>query len=166
MRYCSYCGRQIPDDAVFCTYCGKRTGFAQQQQQQQQASGYTQQQYQSSGYAQYSAQNSVEHQRFQSVINDVNAIFVFGILSIALCLGIGLIFQIINMCKLSKYNNKVQKGYTLPEFRLTNPNDIQAYENAKKKIKTASTLTGLGFGISAALIFLAIWFGLVMPAVL
>ena len=98
MKYCTKCGKQIHDEAVICVHCGCATESTQRKNI-----------------------NVEEDNRFKSLINDINAIFVLGILSIALCLGIGLVFQIINMCKLSKYNNKVQKGYTLPEFRLTNP---------------------------------------------
>ena len=36
MKYCTHCGHQIQDDAVFCTDCGSPQG-AQQQQQSQQA---------------------------------------------------------------------------------------------------------------------------------
>jgi uncharacterized protein YxjI len=28
MPFCPNCGKEIPGSAVFCTYCGKRTGFA------------------------------------------------------------------------------------------------------------------------------------------
>lgn len=29
MKYCSYCGRGIPDEAKFCTFCGATSNFQQ-----------------------------------------------------------------------------------------------------------------------------------------
>lgn len=144
MKFCSKCGKEIHDEAVICVYCGCST---------------------ESGPA---SQTSVrpESRRdhaFTAFLSEVKSIHIFGILSIVLCLGIGIVFQIINLMKLQKYNDKTVKALVFPEFELTDSNDIAAYEDAKKKLKLANTLTGIGFGISIALIFLCIWFGLVMP---
>ena len=42
--FCKNCGKEIPDNATFCTYCGAQTGMAQP--------GYQQPQYQQSQYRQ------------------------------------------------------------------------------------------------------------------
>ena len=34
MKYCSYCGAQMPDDALFCPNCGKRVSTPDQSPQQ------------------------------------------------------------------------------------------------------------------------------------
>ena len=45
MKYCPYCGAQLPDNATFCSTCGNRLGAAAPQYQQPQYPQYQQPQY-------------------------------------------------------------------------------------------------------------------------
>lgn len=145
MKFCSKCGNQIHDEAVICVHCGCSVESAKKE----------------------TRTDSNEYNRLMTFVNEAKTIHILGIISIVLCLGIGIIFQIINLVKLKKYPyDKATKSYTCPEFDLADPNDINAYETAKKKIKNGALMTGIGFGISFSLIFFAIWCGVVMPAIL
>ncbi|MBQ3182726.1 MAG: hypothetical protein IJB24_05430 [Clostridia bacterium] len=141
MKFCSKCGKEIHDEAVICVYCGCSTEPSVPKNT-----------------------HTPEHNKLMSFVNEAKSIYIFGILSIVLCLGIGIVFQIINILKLNKYSDRQVKALVFPKFELTDSADVTAYEDAKKKIKLASTLTGIGFGISIAVIFLCFWFGIVMPA--
>ncbi len=144
MKYCSKCGKEIHDEAVICVHCGCAVESA----------------------AAPKREDSNEYNRLMSFVNEVKTVHVLGIISLVLCLGIGIIFQLINLPKINKYWKKAEKAYVFPEFNLTNPHDIELYENAKKKFKQGQIMTSIGFGVSIALIFFAIWFGFVMPAIL
>lgn len=147
MKFCSKCGKEIHDEAVICIHCGCGV----------------------EGAPKATNIDNNEYSRLTAFVQESKSIYTLGIISLVLCLGIGLIFQIVNYVKLKKYmtkNKQVHGGYIFPQFNLTNPVDIAEYEAAKKKIKTAGLMTGIGMGISIALIWFAIWFGIVMPAIL
>ncbi|HNX15703.1 MAG TPA: DUF4234 domain-containing protein [Oscillospiraceae bacterium] len=57
--FCKNCGKEIPDNATFCTYCGAQTGTPQQQAQHPQQPVYQQPTYQQQNYQQqnYQQQN-------------------------------------------------------------------------------------------------------------
>lgn len=137
MKYCSKCGKELMDEAVICVGCG----CAVETDNKANA-------------------KSADYSKLMAFTSEANGIFVFGILSLALSLGIGLIFQIINMVKVSKYRVKGQKEFNYPQFNLTDRNDILAYESAKKKIKTGDALTAIGFAITWILISIAFGAGI------
>lgn len=137
MKFCSKCGKEIHDEAVVCIHCGCATENQT-----------------------FKQTVSEDYNRLMAFVNEVKTIHLLGIVSLVLCLGIGLIFQIINVIKINKYTDRKAKAYKFPEFNLTNPSDIALYESTKKKFKTASTMTSIGFGISTSLILFAVWFGI------
>ncbi|MBQ8324456.1 MAG: hypothetical protein IJY89_01360 [Clostridia bacterium] len=144
MKYCSKCGKELFDEAVICVGCGCPVKSAATKNE-----------------------TDPEHSKLMAFVAEAKSIYILGIISLVLCLGIGIIFQIINLAKLKKYSyGKATKKLCYPEFNLTSPYDVATYEDAKRKITIASTMTRIGFGISIALIFFAIWFGIVMPALL
>lgn len=143
MKYCSKCGKELFDEAVICVGCGCPV---------------------ESHTAKKTDNN--EYNRLMTFVQEVKSVYALGVVSLVLCLGIGIIFQLINLPKINKYWNKSARTYVFPEFELTNSHDIQMYADAKRKFKQGKVMTSIGFGISIGLIFFAVWFGLVMPALL
>ena len=143
MKYCSNCGKEIHDKAVFCVHCGCAVETAAS-----------------------NSEHSNEYNRLMTFVREMKTVHVLGVISLVLCMGIGLIFQLINLPKINKYWKKAEKAYVFPEFNLTNPYDIELYENAKKKFKQGEIMTSIGLGVSISLIFFAFLFGIVMPAIL
>ena len=129
MKYCQKCGQQIHDDAVICIHCGCSS------------EGVTKKDTQSPDYY-----------RLEAFKSDANSVFGLGIISLVLCMGIGLIFQIINLTKIRNYNYQ-QGKLAFPELNLTSQKDIYEYESAKKKFQSGATMTGIGFAITIILLF-------------
>ncbi len=112
--FCKNCGKEIPDNATFCTYCGAQTGTPQQQAQQPQQQqpvyqqptyqqpqqpvyqqpGYQQPVYQQPGYAQVPYESPEGKSAATSAL-------VWGILSFVLCAVpiLGFVFGIIGIKK-------------------------------------------------------------------
>lgn len=135
MKFCSKCGKEIHDEAVICVHCGCSVGGSQNKKPTKTDNA-----------------DNAEYNRLMAFVNEAKTIHVLGIISIVLCLGIGIIFQIINMVKIKKFVVQGQKELNFPEFNLTDRNDIMLYESAKNKIKLANTLTIIGYVISVILI--------------
>ena len=95
---------------------------------------------------------SAEYSKFKAFQEDVKAISVLGILSLVFCLGIGIIFQIINLCKLQKYVDKQNKKDAIPVFNLENSHDIAEYDSTVRKLKNARIMTAIGLCISGFLL--------------
>lgn len=133
MKYCSTCGKEIQDAAVICPHCGCPT--ANYQATQQTNNVHTHSDY---------------YPKLKEYAGRVNSIFVFSILSLALCMGIGIIFAIINLIKIN----------TLKPFdygkNLTNPTEIAEYNAIEKKLKTSRIMTAIGLGIAFILIFIIV----------
>ena len=127
MKYCAKCGKELYDEAVVCPNCGCPT-------------------------ADYGARtnpgHSAEYPKLKEYVDKVNSAYVLGIISIILCMGIGLIFEIINLIKLSGLNNF--------SINLTIPSEIAEYQAAQRKLKTARTLTAVAMTITFVLIFILI----------
>ena len=98
-------------------------------------------------------QQSPDHAKLLEIEKDAKSIFLFGILSLALSMGIGLIFQIMNFIKInSKYFSKTAKGFVFPELDLTAA-EAATYESLKQKIKTGRLLTLIGLIITGVLLW-------------
>ncbi len=145
MKFCSKCGKELHDEAVICVGCGCPIETVPKTAKNEDIN---------------------EYNRLMAFVREVKTMHILGIISLVLCLGIGIIFQIINIIKLNKYMDRKAKGYKFPEFNLTNPNDIALYEDTKKKYKAANTMTGIGLLISILLIFFAFWNAIVLPLML
>lgn len=132
--FCSKCGKEIHDEAVVCVHCGCAVG------------GNT---------IPKARQHSEDYSKFKAFQENVNTINILGILSLVLCLGIGIIFQIINIVKINKYVNKAERGFVLPEFNLTDSHDIAEYESTVRKFHRARIMTLIGYIISVILLTIA-----------
>lgn len=137
MKFCSKCGNQIHDEAVICVHCG------------------------CSIESKPNKTDSNEYSKLIAFVNEAKTIRTLGIISIVLCLGIGIIFQIINLVKIKKYLQN--KAFVFPELNLSDPADIRLYEEAKKKIESGNNLTTLGFSITIAVIGIGIAIGSLAP---
>lgn len=132
--FCSKCGKEIHDEAVVCVHCGCAVG----------------------GNAIPKArQHSEDYPKFKAFQENVKTIHILGILSLVLCLGIGIIFQIINIVKINKYANKAERKFVLPEFNLTDSHDIAEYESTVRKFHRARIMTLIGYVISVILLTIA-----------
>ncbi len=128
MKYCQKCGQQIHDEAVICVHCGCSTEKIIKTNSE-----------------------SLYYYQLEKLKSDANSIFTLGIFSLVLCMGIGLIFQLINMSKLKQYKNENGK-WTFPELDLTSQKDIYEYDAAKKKFETGATMTVIGWCITILLL--------------
>ena len=133
--FCKQCGKEIHDQAVVCVHCGCAVDGAKIPQRNQHA------------------EQSPDHAKLLEIEKDANSIFLFGILSLVLSLGIGLIFQIINFSKInSKYFSKAAKSLVFPELNLSAA-DATKYESLKQKIKNGRIMTAIGLIITGILIW-------------
>lgn len=137
--FCKQCGKEIHDQAVVCVHCGCAVDGAQIPQRNQHAQDLIQ---------------SPDRAKLSEIEKDAKSIFLFGILSLALSMGIGLIFQIINFSKInSKYYSKAAKGWGFPELNLS-ATEAALYETLKQKIKNGRLLTVIGLIITAVLLWI------------
>ena len=138
--FCSKCGKEIHDEAVVCVHCGCAVG------------GNT---------IPKARQHSEDYSKFKAFQENVNTIHILGIVSLVLCLGIGIIFQIINIIKINKYADKSVRSrycywlyakYDLPEFNLKDGHEIEEYENTVRKFNNAKIMTTIGWVVSGILL--------------
>lgn len=137
MKFCSKCGKELHDEAVICVGCGCAV--------------------QDSSLKKTYHTDSVEYEKLMTFVSEANTIYVLGIVSLILCLGIGIIFQIINLVKVNKYVIKGRKELNCPTFNIHDPNSIMIYENAKKKVDSGRKMTAYGFIISVVVIALGLY---------
>ena len=107
--FCKNCGKEIPDNATFCTYCGAQSAAPQQQVQQPQQPVYQQPTYQQPVYQQPTYQQPVYQQPGYAPVpyespegkSAATAALVWGILSFVLCAVpiLGFVFGIIAIKK-------------------------------------------------------------------
>lgn len=128
--FCSKCGKEIHDEAVVCIHCGCAVGGNSIQQSQQHSVGYS---------------------KFKAFQENVKTIYTLGIISLVLCLGIGIVFQIINNVKIYKYYNKQERKFIFPEFNLKDSHEVAEYESTIRKFHRARTMTTIGYLISVFL---------------
>ena len=84
---------------------------------------------------------------------DVNSIFVFGLLSLLFCMGIGLIFEIICCVKalqMKKYQTILAKDFSLPDY----PEEWEKLKSAQAKRKSGAIMFSIGFSVTVLLLFI------------
>ena len=123
MKFCSKCGKELMDETVICPGCGCATGSSPRPM---------------------TAQYSEFYQAVKQFSDQVKPIYVLSIVSIVLCLGIGIIFAILSMVQSSKI--------VVPELPLTNPSEQAEFESAKKKLALAKKLASITFVVFVVLI--------------
>lgn len=114
--FCKNCGKEIPDNATFCTYCGAQTGTPQQAQQpQQQQPVYQQPTYQQPTYQQPTYQQPGYQQPYQQPYGQApyespegksaaTAAMIWGIVSLVCSWGLilGIIFSCVGISQAKK----------------------------------------------------------------
>ena len=133
MSYCRNCGTNV-GDSKFCANCG--TAIADTTPNVNVTT--------SNGYSTYYPQ-ICEYER------QATGIFVFGLLSIIFCMGIGLIFEIINIVKSCKM--KQFQPLMANDLPITNPVEIEKLQNARRKHKTGAILSSIALIITGVLLF-------------
>lgn len=112
--FCKNCGKEIPDNATFCTYCGAQSAAPQQQVQQPQQPVYQQPAYQQPTYQQPAYQQPAYQQPGYAQVpyespegkSAATSALVWGILSFVLCAVpiLGFVFGIIGINKAKAAN--------------------------------------------------------------
>jgi hypothetical protein len=136
MSYCRNCGTNV-GDSKFCANCGTAVADTTPNVNVTTSNGY------STYYPQI-----CEYER------QATGIFVFGLLSIIFCMGIGLIFEIINIVKSCKI--KQFQPLMANDLPITNPIEIEKLQNAKKKHKTGEKLSSIALIITGVLLLVLI----------
>ena len=108
--FCSKCGKEIADEALICPQCGCAT--ANYQAPQGSVSSY-----------------SNDYIAIKEFEDKVKSIYTIGVISLVLCLGIGLIFSFIAWVK--------AKSVIVPKITTQKPNELVTFESTKRKLKTA-----------------------------
>ena len=129
--FCSKCGKEILDEAVICPNCGCATKNLNSRTDH-------------SGH-------SENYHKLVEYKNNAKSVFVLGILSLVLSMGIGFIFMIINYVKILSMK-KITEADINPQ---TNA-EVAEFKEAEKKFKTGSALTAIGMGIFFVLLFIII----------
>ena len=138
--FCKNCGADVGNNK-FCANCG--TAVVETAPSANAFNGY------SSYYPQI-----CEYER------KAISIFTFGILSIIFCMGIGLIFEIINIVLSSKI--KQFQPLLANDLPITNPVEIAKLQNAKGKHKVGAILTSIALIITGTLLFVLIFSSLIL----
>lgn len=111
--FCSKCGKEIADEAVICPQCGCATANYHSPAANKNANPVYSQDY-------------IALKEFE---DKVKSIYTIGVISLVLCLGIGLIFSFVAWAK--------AKSVIVPKITTQNPNELATFESAKRKLKTA-----------------------------
>ena len=108
--FCSKCGKEIADEALICPSCGCAT--ANYQAPPRSVTSY-----------------SNDYIAIKEFDDKVKSIYTIGVISLVLCLGIGLIFSLVAWAK--------AKSVIVPKITTQNPNELATFESTKRKLKTA-----------------------------
>ena len=138
MSFCKNCGANVGENK-FCANCGAPV--------EDTLVNTTTTKTTSNGYSDYYTQ-ICEYER------KAKSIFIFGILSIICCMGIGLIFEIINII-LSGQMKSFQPLMD-PNLKLTNSVEIDKLKRARSKHKIGALLSSIALGITGVLLFVLI----------
>lgn len=138
MSFCRNCGADV-GDAKFCHACGQATTATEASQPQ-----YAQPPKTANGHSEY-------YPSLCEYSSNATKLFVFGLLSIICCMGIGLIFEIIAIV----ISSKIKKVYEHGD-KLTNPEEIAMYNSAVSRHKTGSVLACIALSITGVLLFVLI----------
>ena len=124
--FCQKCGKEIMDEAVVCIHCGCATSNAP------------------------SARN--EHTSDWIAIKEfaskAKTTKIWGIISLCLVLGIGVIPGLITVC--------IAGGVDIPNITTTNPVELAEFEQAKKNLDAGKRLGAGAMGINLGLWIMAI----------
>ena len=141
MINCPECGNPISDMAQSCPHCGYPIAVNVNQWGAP-AGAYP---YAPSANAMNSPRSSL-YPQIRAFADEVKTIYVLGILSIVCCLGIGLIFEIINLVKI--------KNLTVPDTKqISAPYEMTEYTAAARQLQTAKKLTSIAFIITGIALF-------------
>lgn len=129
--FCKICGTDI-GESKFCPNCGAS----------------------SSATSSVVSSHSAYYHQICDYARDVNSFFVFGLLSMLFCMGIGLIFEIICLIKgtamQKTYQSILAKDFALPDH----PDEWEKFRNAQAKHKSGSIMFAIGFGVTVLLLFI------------
>ena len=133
--FCQKCGKEINDSAAFCSQCGTAVLSTSQLD------------------INHVSKSTNNHSEFYPILcersHKITTYYVFSLISLITCMGVGLIFSIIAYVI----------GRKVPPFThadmLTNPEEIHIYNNSERKFKTSGLLCLLGGGINLVMWSLA-----------
>ncbi len=114
--FCSKCGKEIADEAIICPACGCATANYHTPVESKKEAIYS--------------DDYVTIKEFEDTVNGLRG---FSIVSLILCLGIGVIFCLIVWMR--------AKALEIPRIKTTNPNEVALLESAKRRLKTALNFT-------------------------
>lgn len=127
--FCKNCGAEI-GESKFCPSCGASS---------------------SATSAVVSGHSAYYHQ-ICDYSREVNSFFVFGLLSLIFCMGIGLIFEVICFIKgmkMKKYQNLLAKDFTLDDY----PEEWEKLKGAQAKFKSGYLMFAIGVCVTFVLLF-------------
>lgn len=140
MSFCKNCGADVGENK-FCAKCG--TAVADTTPNVTTSNGFSDYYYQ-----------ICEYER------SAGSFFVFGILSIIFCMGIGVIFEII--CVVKSIKIKQFQALMVNDLPITNPVEIEKLQNARKKHKVGTILAAIALIITGVLLFLLLFVNLTL----
>ena len=128
--YCKNCGIDIGENK-FCPNCGTA----------------------SAAQSSTTSSHSAYYHQICDYVRDSSSIFVFGLLSLIFCMGIGLIFEIIYYAKekdMKKYQAILAKDFTLSDY----PYEWEMLKSARAKHASGATMFSIGVCVTAILLFI------------
>lgn len=149
MINCPECNNLISDKAAICPTCGCPI-----------AANNTQQSYSVGGFHSppqtnpLNTQHTSMYPQIRAFSDDVKTLYVLSILSIVLCLGIGIIFEIIYMIKYKKVNRPDRS-------QINDPYEIGEYDAAVKKMDASRKLWSIAW-IITGVAFFALFMGIMI----
>ena len=137
MSYCKNCGTNI-GESKFCSNCGQPSAETTITTATPTTSPTATSNVFSAYYPELCAYSS-----------NATKMFVFGILSLIFCMGIGIIFEIINIVISVKIKKPFEHG-----DKLTNPVEIAMYNTARSRHKAGAIMSSIALVITGILLFI------------
>ena len=149
MINCPECNNLISDKAATCPTCGCPIS-ANNTQQSNSVGGFRI----PSQINPLNTQHTSMYPQIRAFSDDVKTLYVLGILSIVLCLGIGLIFEIAYMIKFKKVKRPDRS-------QIHDPYEIGEFDAAVKKLETSRKLWSIAWIITGIALF-ALFMGIMI----
>ena len=146
MKICPKCGKQLPDETIYCPGCGSAAGNSYAggnayngNNAYANNNAYGNNNFYAGGNPYATPGPSMDYMAIRQFSEKAKTIRNFGIIAAILMCGVGIIFSIVIWVMMN--------GLTEPFVTTTNPYELAALESARKDLKLGKILSFLPVGV-------------------